>query len=264
MKHATIAAAILLAGSPALAELPMGLKCEPSVKIAGAEIGEETKYEVKKGMAKEEHRAILNRKKATPVDKCHYKDLKPGQLVVVRYSGPEVSDTEVQCIDQNNNNELVKFPKSIYTVRNSDVSPWMLMHYCPDGKSLDGFPCSKADSQSQRSTEYKDTVLKWKGNEKNKLYKIDLRFDPAFQNSVPSNAKLFCALINRAGNVVIAGSAQYPEWAAAAPDAAPDRSRGRSRQATPTDTQKAADKPADDQAPAKAADDQAPAAGGDQ
>lgn len=178
-------------------------------------------------MVKEEHSALLGRKTVKPVDGCHFPDITPKQVVVVRYGGPELGDTEVQCIDLNNNNAAVTFPKSIYTVRNSRISQWMLMPYCPDGKSTDGFPCSKLDSQSQRSTEYQDTVLKAKdkkGNDnKDKLHLVDLAFDPPYRNSVPSNAKLFCALVNRAGNVVIAGTAQYPTV-----EAAPDpKSRSR-------------------------------------
>lgn len=44
----TIATLILTCASTstAFAELPMGLKCEPTVKIAGAEIGEIGKYQV--------------------------------------------------------------------------------------------------------------------------------------------------------------------------------------------------------------------------
>lgn len=118
----------------------------------------------------------------------------------------------MQCIDLNNDNAQVTFPKSIYTVRNSRIDQWMLMPLCPDGKSKDGFPCSKAQTQSERSTEYQDIILKWKGAKKDsdKLHKIDLRFDLPYRDSVPAGAKLFCALIDRDGNVVIAGTAQYP------------------------------------------------------
>ena len=55
---------------PATAGLPLGLKCDPTVKIAGAEIGEVGKYSVQMGMKKEEHSALLHRKKrgfAVPV-----------------------------------------------------------------------------------------------------------------------------------------------------------------------------------------------------
>jgi hypothetical protein len=200
----------------AFAKLPMGLKCEPQVKIVGAEVGEIGKYQVQKGMTKEEHTALVNRKKAAPVDGCHFSDIKPGQVVVARYSGPEVFDTEVQCIDQNNKDAPVTFPKSIFTVRNSNIETWKLMPLCPDGVAKDGFPCSKLASQSERGSEYKDVVLKWKAKDaKSKLYKVDLTFDRPYKNSVPANAKLFCALVNKAGNVVIAGTALYSEPAGA-------------------------------------------------
>jgi hypothetical protein len=228
----------LLAGT-ASADLPMGLKCEKAVKIVGADIGREGKYEVQMGMKKEEHRAILERKKATAIDGCHYTGLVPGQILVVRYGGPEVGEAEVQCIDQNNNNAVVEFPKSIYTVRNANVSPWMLMPFCPDGKSKDDYPCSKLNTQSERATFYKETVLKANAKEKDRLHKIDLTFDPPYRDSVPSGAKLFCALINRDGNVIIAGTAQYPVVAAAADgdgeaaDGERSRSRTRERPARP-------------------------------
>ena len=206
---------LLLPCAPALAKLPMGLKCDPTVKIAVAEVGEVAEYEVQMGMKKEKHRALRKRKKVTPVDGCHFPDLKVGQTVVVRYTGKEVGETQVQCIDLNNNNAAVEFPKSIYTVRNSHIAPYMLLPYCPDGKSPDaGVTCSKLDSQSQRASEYKATVLGWGGNgkpeSKNKQYLIDMVFDPPFHNSVPANAKLFCGLVNRDGAIVIAGTALYP------------------------------------------------------
>jgi hypothetical protein len=58
-------------------------------------------------------------------------------------------------------------------------------------------------------------VLKANAKEKDRLHKIDLTFDPPYRDSVPPGAKLFCALINRDGNVIIAGTAQYPAAAAA-------------------------------------------------
>ncbi len=201
---------LLLSSSAARADLPMGLTCDSSIKFAGAEIGTVGKYEVQIGMKKEEHTALLSRKVIKPVDGCAFTGITPGQTVVVRYSGPEVGETEVQCIDLANKNAPVTFPKSIYTVRDSRISPYMLMPYCPDGKSTTGSACSKANTQSQRGTEYQDTVLKWKANNpKTKLHKIDMVFDPPYRNSVPANAKLFCALVNRDGKVVMAGTAQY-------------------------------------------------------
>ncbi len=209
---------LLLSTSAAHADLPMGLACDTSIKFAGAEIGTVGKYEVQMGMKKEEHTALLERKKITPVDRCAFTDIKPGQTVVVRYSGPEVGETEVQCIDLANKHAPVTFPKSIYTVRDSNISPYMLMPYCPTGKSTTGSVCSKANTQSQRGSEYQDTVLKWKeNNPKTKLHKIDMLFEPSYRNSVPSGAKLFCALVNRDGKIVMAGTAQYPTEAAPAP-----------------------------------------------
>lgn len=203
--------ALLLTTSSARADLPMGLKCDSSIKFVGAEIGAVGKYEVQIGMKKEEHTALLSRKAIKAVDGCAFTGITPGQTVVVRYSGPEIGDTEVQCIDLANKNEPVTFPKSIYTVRESKLSPYMLLPYCPDGKSTTGSACSKLNSQSQRGSEYQDTVLKWKGNNpKTKLHKIDMVFDPPYRNSVPAGAKLFCALVNRDGKVVMAGTAQYP------------------------------------------------------
>ncbi len=43
------------------------------------------------------------------------------------------------------------------------------MPLCPDGKSKDGFPCSTAQTQSERSTEYQDIILKWKGGKKDSI-----------------------------------------------------------------------------------------------
>lgn len=238
-----LSAAFVAATPLAHAELPMGLKCEKSIKIVGAEIGSEGKYTVQKGMVKDEHSAILDLKTAKPVDGCHFTGITPSQIVVVRYSGEQIGDNEVQCIDLNNGNAPVTFPKSIYTVRYSRVAQWMLMPYCPDGKSpVPGFPCSKKNTQSERSTEYQDTILKWKdkkgkdAKDKDKLHLVDLRFDPAWKNSIPSNAKLFCALINRDGNVIIAGTAQYPEVAADAPKESDARTRSRERAPTPAPT----------------------------
>ena len=250
----SVLSAVFVAATPlAHAELPMGLKCEKGIKIVGAEIGAEGKYTVQKGMVKDEHSAILDLKTAKAVDGCHFTGITPGQLVIVRYSGEQIGDNEVQCIDQNNGNAPVTFPKSIYTVRYSRVSQWMLMPYCPDGKSpVPGFPCSKKNTQSERSTEYQDTILKWKdkkGNDskdKDKLHLVDLRFDPAYKNSIPSNAKLFCALINRDGNVIIAGTAQYPEVAADAPKESDARTR--SREAKPDPKAEAAAKEKAEQA----------------
>jgi len=202
---------LLLSTSAARADLPMDLACDSSIKFVGAEIGSVGKYEVQIGMKKEEHTALLDRKKIKPVDRCAFTEIKPGQTVVVLYSGPEVSETEVQCVDLANKNAPVTFPKSIYTVRNSNISPYMLMPYCPTGKSTTGSVCSKANTQSQRGSEYQDTVLKWKANNpKTKLHKIDMLFEPPYRNSVPAGAKLFCALVNRDGKVVMAGTAQYP------------------------------------------------------
>jgi hypothetical protein len=101
----------------------------------------------------------------------------------------------------------------------------MLMPYCPDGNATDGVACSKLGSQSERGSEYRDTVMKWKANDpKTKQYKIDLQFDPAYvakvppyAPSVPYGAKLFCAAVNKKGEVVIAGTAQYPASSAEAP-----------------------------------------------
>jgi hypothetical protein len=102
-------------------------------------------------------------------------------------------------------------------VRESNISPYMLMPYCPTGKSTVASVCSKANTQSQRGSEYQDTVLKWKENKpKTKLYKIDMLFEQPYRNSVPPGAKLFCALVNRDGKVVMAGTAQYPAEAAPA------------------------------------------------
>ncbi len=207
----------------AFATLPVGLKCDPKIKIVASEVGEVGKYEIQKGMEKEQHTALLKRKKVTPVDGCHFPDLKPGQTLVIRYTGEQVGDKEVQCIDLNNNNAPVKFPKSIYTVRSPNMSTYMMIPFCPDGVAKDGIACSKATSQSERGMEYQDTVLKWKLNDpKTKQYLLDLQFDPPYvyqgKSSVPEGAKLFCGLINRAGEVIIAGTAQYP--GAAAPTSA--------------------------------------------
>lgn len=227
MKKNLIAAATTwLACLPAMAALPMGLKCDPSIKIVAAEVGQIGTYEVQKGMQKEKHTALINRKNISAVDSCAFEQgLAPGQVVVVRYTGPEVQDTEVQCVDLANNNAPVVFPKSIYTVRVPNVAPYMLMPYCPDGNATDGVACSKLGSQSERGSEYRDTVMKWKANDpKTKQYKIDLQFDPAYvakvppyAPSVPYAAKLFCAAVNKKGEVVIAGTAQYPASSAAAP-----------------------------------------------
>ncbi len=209
---------------PAMAALPMGLKCDPSIKIVAAEVGQIGTYEVQKGMQKEQHSALINRKKVSPVDSCAFEqDMAPGRVVVVRYTGAEVQETEVQCIDLANNNAPVVFPRSIFTVRVPNLPPYMLMPYCPDGNTTDGVACSKLGSQSERGSEYRDTVMKWKANDpKTKQYKIDLQFDPAhvsrappFAPSVPYGAKLFCAAVNKKGEVVIAGTAQYPASGAA-------------------------------------------------
>ena len=118
MKYLVLLASVLLTfTTTAHADLPMGLKCAPKTKIVGAEIGQEGTYQIQKGMQKEEHRALVNRKKATAVDGCHFQDLVPNDIGVVRYSGPEVYDTAVQCIDQNNDTAQATFPKSIYTCR---------------------------------------------------------------------------------------------------------------------------------------------------
>ncbi len=214
MKIFVIALSLVATTVPAAAELPMGLKCDATIKFADAEIGVVGEYEIQKGMQKEKHTALLQRAKTKPVDGCHFANLTVGQTVVMRYTGPQVGSTEVQCIDLANNNAAVTFPKSIYTVRESRIPMHHLNPYCPDGKSKDGFPCSKPQSQSERGSEYKDKTLRHRGpdgNEgKNKLFVTDLVFDPSYRNSVPANAKLFCALINKSGEVVIAGSAQYP------------------------------------------------------
>lgn len=247
-KELMAASAACLTCLPAVAALPMGLKCDPSIRIVGAEVGQIGTYEVQMGMQKEQHTGLLNRKSIPPVDACAFEqDLTPGKVVVVRYTGPEVQDTEVQCIDLANNNAPVVFPRSIYTVRVPNIAPYMLMPYCPDGKSSDGAACSKLGTQSERGSEYRDTVMKWKANDpKTKQFKIDLQFDPAYvarvppyTPSVPSGARLFCAAINKKGEVVIAGTAQYPTSTAAAPadaspaaDTAPRRSRVAAQGAT--------------------------------
>lgn len=240
--HAAFASFVIVTVLPAanaLAALPMGLKCDPKMKIVASEVGEVGKYEVQKGMQKEEHTALINRKKVTPVDTCSFDGLTPGQTLVVRYTGDEVGENEVQCIDLNNNNAQVVFPKSIYTVRSPNLSTYMLNPWCPDGTSKDGFPCSKLTTQSERGSEYKDNIMLWKANDpKTKQYKIDLQFDPAYVSkvppytpSVPYGAKLFCALVNKLGQVIIGGTAQYPAAtpapaATSAPSASPSpRSR---------------------------------------
>ena len=238
-RHLAATSLSLLASLPAMAALPMGLKCDPSIKIVAAEVGQIGTYEVQKGMQKEQHSALINRKKVAPVDGCAIEqELAPGKVVVARYTGPEVSETEVQCVDLANNNAAVVFPKSIYTVRVPNIAPYMLMPYCPDGNASDGVACSKLGSQSERGSEYRDTVMKWKANDpKTKQYKIDLQFDPAyvskappFAPSVPAGAKLFCAAINKKGEVVLAGTAQYPAEVAvgAVPSAAPSAAPGAS------------------------------------
>ncbi len=160
------------------------------------------------------------------MDTCSFEqDLVPGRVITVRYTGPEVNETQVQCVDLANNNAPVVFPKSRFTVRVPNVSPYMLMPCCPDGNASDGFACSKLDSQSQRGSEYRDTLVKWKASDpKTKQSKIDLQFDPAyvakippFTPTVPYGAKLFCAAVNKKGEVVIAGTAQYPAASSAAP-----------------------------------------------
>jgi hypothetical protein len=204
----------------------MGLKCDPSIKIVGAEVGQIGTYQVQKGMQKESHSAVVNRKNIAPVDTCSFEqDLEPGKVISVRYTGAEVDQTQVQCVDLANNNAPVVFPKSMYTVRVPNIAPHMLMPYCPDGNASDGFACSKLDSQSQRGSEYRDTVMQWKANDpKTKQYKVDLQFDPAYvakippyTPTVPYGAKLFCAAVNKKGEVVIAGTAQYPGASSAAP-----------------------------------------------
>lgn len=209
----TFTSLLVLAGN-ARAELPMGLKCESKIKIVEAEVGEVGSYDVQMGMKKETHTAFLKRAKVKPTDGCHFPTLAVGKTVVVKYSGAELGETEVQCIDQNNKNELVTFPKSIYTVRRLNIETYKLNPYCPDGKPTDGVPCSKLDSQSQRGMDYKAKVLGWGGNgqpeSKKKLYLVDLTFDPPYRNSVPAGAKLFCALVTRDGKVAIAGTAVYP------------------------------------------------------
>lgn len=227
MKKTLIAASTsLFACLPAMAALPMGLKCDTSIKIVGAEVGQIGTYDVQMGMQKEQHRALINRKKVSPVDGCSFEqEMQPGKVVVVRYTGPEAQDTQVQCIDLANNNAPVEFPKSIFTVRVPNISPYMLMPYCPDGNAIDGVACSKLGSQSERGSEYRDTVMKWKANDpKTKQYKIDLQFDPAYvaktppyKPSVPYGARLFCAALNKKGEVLIAGTVQYPGASAAAP-----------------------------------------------
>lgn len=208
MKLAIIVAAPLLLTRVAHAELPMGLACQKSIKIVAAEVGEVGTYEVQIGMKKEKHTALLKRKAVKPVDGCSFPDLAVGQTVVVRYTGPDSLETQVQCIDLAHDNVEVTFPKSIYTVRRSDIDLWKLMPYCPDGKSPDKVACSKKNTQSERGTEYREKVLA--GNSKQPQHIVDLVFDPPFRNSVPAGAHLFCALVDRDGKVVIAGSAHYP------------------------------------------------------
>lgn len=207
-----------ITGTNVLGALPLGLKCDPTIKVVDAEVGQVGTYEVQKGMKKDKLTAFVNRQKVSPVDGCSFADLVPGQTVTMRYTGPEVSGTQVQCIDLANNNAPVEFPKSIYTVRVPNHAPHYLMPLCPDGTSSDGFPCSKLETQSERGSEYRDTVMKWKANDpKTKQYKIDLQFDPAYvlnrpphTPSVPYGAKLFCAAVNGKGEVVISGTASYP------------------------------------------------------
>jgi hypothetical protein len=208
IRMTVVAAAIVAAAAPARAELPMGLKCESKLKITDADVGEIGTYEVQKGMQKEKHTALLRRKKVKPVDGCQFPDLAVGQTVVVRYTGEQVGETEVQCIDRANGDAAVTFPKSIYTVRHSRIETYKMMPFCPNGVAPDaGVPCSKKTTQSERGIEYQETVLGSKTKAPRHL--IDLVFDPPFRDSVPAGAKLFCALINRDGKVVIAGSAQY-------------------------------------------------------
>jgi hypothetical protein len=247
VKRTLLAAAMsVLACTSTWAALPMGLKCDPSIKIVGAEVGQIGTYEVLKGMQKEKHSALVNRKNISAVDTCSFEqDLEPGKVISVRYTGAEVADIQVQCIDLANNNAPVVFPKSMYTVRVPNVAPYMLMPYCPDGNASDGFACSKLDSQSQRGSEYRDTVMKWKANDpKTKQYKVDLQFDPAYvakvppyTPSVPYGAKLFCAAVNKKGEVVIAGTASYPTASSAAPTDAnfyQDKTARGSASATPS------------------------------
>jgi hypothetical protein len=260
------ASASLLACLPAMAALPMGLKCDPSIKIVAAEVGQVGTYEVQKGMQKEQHSALINRKSVTPVNSCSVEqELAPGKVVVARYTGPEVSETEVQCIDLANNNAAVVFPKSIHTVRVPNLSPYMLMPYCPDGNASDGVACSKLGSQSERGSEYRDTVMKWKANDpKTKQYKIDLQFDPAYVSkappytpSVPPGAKLFCAAINKKGEVVLAGTVQYPAAAAAAQSEAQPGTDRAARSSGATNTPRGSNGPVEGPA---AASDSSPAA----
>jgi hypothetical protein len=253
-KTLMVASGCLVACLPAMAALPLGLKCDPSIKIVAAEVGQIGTYEVQKGMQKEKHSALINRKSVAPVDGCSFEtELAPGKVVVARYTGPEAQDTEVQCIDLANNNAPVAFPRSIYTVRVPNVAPYMLMPYCPDGQSTDGVACSKLGSQSERGSEYRDTVMKWKANDpRTKQYKIDLQFDPAYvaktppyAPSVPYGAKLFCAAVNKKGDVLIAGTVQYPASSgAAAADAnlyADKAARGSGPSSTPRAGKGAAD-----------------------
>lgn len=212
-------------GTHVLGALPLGLKCDPSIKVVDAEVGQVGTYEVQKGMTQEKLTALVNRRKVSPVDSCSFADIVPGQTVTVRYTGPEVGSTEVQCIDLANNNAPVEFPKSIYTVRVPNHAPHYLMPLCPDGTSSNGFPCSKLETQSERGSEYRDTVMKWKANDpKTKQYKVDLQFDPPYvlkrppyTPSVPYGAKLFCAAVNSKGEVVIAGTANYPAASGSGP-----------------------------------------------
>lgn len=259
-----ISASSALFSVAAMAALPMGLNCEPKIKIVAAEVGEVGEYEVQKGMQKEKHTALLKRKTVAPVDACHFPDLLPGQTVVARYTGEEADSTQVQCIDQNNNNAPVVFPKSIFTVRNSNISPHYLNPYCPDGASADGFPCSKLLSQSERGSEYKDSAMKWKeNNPKTKQHKVDMVFDaayvaktPPFAPSVPNGAKLFCALVTKSGQVVMAATAQYPGAAGAqnaAPAGAKDKNAAAGSDAAPAATTAIAAATAAATAPAPAA-----------
>lgn len=219
MKSKTSMSILLaLAATNTLAALPAGLRCDPTIKVVDAEVGRVGQYEVQKGLQKEKLTALVDRRKVSPVDSCSFADLVPGQTVTMRYTGPEVGSTEVQCIDLANNNAPVEFPKSIYTVRVPNHAPHYLMPLCPSGTSADGFPCSKLETQSERGSEYRDTVMKWKANDpKTKQYKVDLQFDPPYIEkrppytpSVPYGAKLFCAAVNSKGEVVIAGTANYP------------------------------------------------------
>lgn len=208
------ATVVAVAGSTstASAELPMGLTCNKSFKIASAEVGDVGEYEVKVGMKVEKHSALLHRTAKKAVDGCSFPDLDVGQTLVVRYTGPDLGDTEIQCIDQAHGDALVEFPREIYTVRYSRIDPWKLMPFCRDGKVDPSFgakgTCSKKNTQSERATELKETVLGSNGKNPQKL--VDLQFDPPYRDSVPSGAKLFCALVDRDGKVIIAASAQYP------------------------------------------------------